>query len=127
MKESIRRRLGTAALILFCALPGIYAFFLGSLVTFEGIWRRDPGEIAIGCVVAMAGSLLVLVGTRRWGQWGYLLVFAGFLSAMSVSFIVDPPVGPGNKGLDAILYGALGAFVMLAAVKTYYYRKGKRT
>ncbi len=126
MNDKPRKDLPLAALFIVCAIPGLCAFLVGSVLVFEGTWQRNIWVAALGILLGMAGALLVLVGTARWGQWGYVLIFFVFLAGMPAALFLDPPVGPGDKGLDAILRAGFAAFLTSMAVNYYYRRKRKR-
>src|SRR5438309_11949641 len=104
----MRRGLVTALLFLFCAIPGLVAFFGGAMYTFIGFSNRSVVSVSAGVASAVVGSALILIGTRRWRQWLYLFVFVAFIAGVVFYGLLDPH---SDEGLALLIGGGLAFFV----------------
>lgn len=107
-------RIWMTARFIFIAIPGILLFLSCSFVFSLSVF--DAGEAlpgrnlllyrALSFIGIVAGLLLSLYGTGRWGQWKQLITFVSIpvlfpLSMFLLSMVTD--------SIDASLLGAAGA------------------
>lgn len=107
--------LKTTAKFLFCAIPGAaLLFFVGPACLLEGFFhdRHRALLIVAGFASILTGAPLILYGTDRWGQWGYLLPL------FSVPVVV---LAYGEQTWRLIFIAV--PFVLAAVVHQYYKRK----
>jgi len=106
----------TTLRFLLCAIPGVLLLLAGMILLGLAL-DPDVGRrwlyAAGGVVSVTAGVPLLLYGTGRRGQWGYILPF---LSLPLMMLLYNPEV-PASCAVVAV------PFVVAAAVRAYYRRK----
>src|SRR5262245_22946401 len=72
-----RSRIVSAALFIFCAIPGLLLLLVFSTALFGHYYDPNfnaPNPVLSGGLAAV-GAAMMLIGAGKWGKWRYILVF----------------------------------------------------
>ena len=105
-------------LFLVLGIPGLIAFFGGSILFVDSLSRGILSKAVILLLVAIAGALGILVGVGKTQEPAYLIVFSSF----PVTIFLTSLIRPGDKGMP-VLVAAVAAILCNVFVQRYYKRK----
>jgi hypothetical protein len=123
-----RSKLATWLLFISCGIPGLFVLLVASFQLFVSFYAPRASDLEVSpflsAIGAVAGAILMLVGVRRWNQWGYLLVFF----AIPVSLCVFITLDRGGRGNVATIaaFVAFCSFMTLHFVRAYYRTRNQR-
>lgn len=124
--RSIGRNVWRGIRFILFGCGGFFAMFFSFVDIFDRLVEQNHTVSLISPFLSLplllAGPAMVLYGTGKWGQWGYLWVFLSI--PVSIFLISALPADMGGDGfLLIVIIPLIVALATNAGVQSYYKRR----